>query len=163
MLQHLYLVRHAHALDDAPSDELRPLSPKGHKQCARLVKGFSKTQLIQVDTVWQSGLVRAYETADALTSGLQLDAQLTQKDGLAPFDNPLVIAAQLKELSLNCLVAGHEPNLSCLASLLLTGRTDFQRVVFPKASILCLSRMKVGAQSTDWQIEWHLNHKHFKG
>ncbi|MBK1878166.1 phosphohistidine phosphatase SixA [Pelagicoccus mobilis] len=162
MLQHLYLVRHAHALDDAPSDELRPLSPKGHKQCARLVKGFSKNRLIQVDTIWQSGLVRAYETAEALATGLELDAQLTQKDGLAPFDNPIAIATQLNELSLSCLVAGHEPNMSYLASLLLTGNGDFQRVVFPKASILCLSRMKVGSQSTDWQIEWHLSHKHFK-
>ena len=162
MLQHLYLVRHAHALDDAPSEELRPLSQKGHKQCARLVKAFSKSNLIQVDTIWHSGLVRAYETAEALSDGLELNAQLIQKDGLAPFGNPRPVAVQLKELSLSCLVAGHEPNLSYLCSLLLTGGSDFQRVAFPKASILCLSRMKVGSQATDWQIEWHLSHKHFK-
>lgn len=162
MNQHLYLVRHAHAHDDAPSDELRPLSPKGHKQCHRLVKGLSHNKLIQADAIWHSGLVRARETAEALATGLQLDAPLTPKDGLAPFDNPTRIAAQLNELSLHCLVAGHEPHLSALASQLLTRTLDFQRITFPKASILCLSRMKVGSQATPWQIEWHLNHKHFK-
>ncbi|EDY82861.1 phosphohistidine phosphatase SixA [Verrucomicrobiia bacterium DG1235] len=162
MLQHLYLVRHAHALDDAPCDELRPLSPKGHKQCKRLVKAFAGKNQIEVDAIWQSGLVRAYETAEVLASGLELTAPLTQKDGLAPCEDPSPIAAQLDALNHNCLVAGHEPNLSYLASLLLTGNGDFQRVIFPKASILCISRMKVATQATPWQIEWHLNHKHFR-
>ncbi len=159
MLQHLYLVRHAHALDDAPSDALRPLSPKGHRQCDRLVKAFAHKDLIQVSAIWQSGLQRAYE---ALAQGLELPAPLTQKDGLAPYDDPTAIAQQLNALDHSCLVAGHEPNLSQLASLLLAGDGSFQCVIFPKASILCLSRMKVGAQATPWQIEWHLNHKHFK-
>ncbi|MDQ8202419.1 phosphohistidine phosphatase SixA [Pelagicoccus sp. SDUM812003] len=161
MLQHLYLVRHAHALDDAPSDALRPLSPKGEKQCRRLVSGLSSLEP-SIDCIWQSGLVRAEETARLIADGLELSHPLTQKNGLAPFDSPAGIAAQAHELSLSCMIVGHEPNLSCLASLLLSGHDGFQRVVFPKASVLCLSRLKAGPQATPWQIEWHLNHKMFK-
>lgn len=162
MVQYLYLLRHAHALDDAPSDELRPLSPKGHRQCDRLVKGFSSNQLLKVEAIWQSGLLRATETAEALANGLQIEVPREQKDGLTPFDHPSEIATKLHETSESCLIAGHEPNLSCLASFLLTGGSAFQRITFAKASLLCLSRMKVGQQSTPWQIEWHLSHKHFK-
>lgn len=162
MLQHIHLARHAHAESDASSDALRPLSPKGHRQCARLVKAFSSNEMIQTTTVWQSGLVRSFETADALTKGLELPAAIIQKDGLAPCDDPTPIADQLNELDQNCLVVGHEPNLSYLASLLLAGDDSLQRIVFPKASILCLSRMKAGTQATPWQIIWHLSHKHFK-
>ncbi|MDQ8184905.1 phosphohistidine phosphatase SixA [Pelagicoccus sp. SDUM812002] len=162
MLQHLHLVRHAHAESDAPTDALRPLSPKGHRQCSRLVEAFSKNQMIQASTIWHSGLVRAFETAEALANGLKLGTHLVQKDGLAPYDDPTTIAAEMNALDQSCLVAGHEPNLSYLASLLLAGHDSFQRVVFPKASILCLSRMKAGTQATPWQIVWHLSHKHFK-
>ncbi len=162
MLQHLYLVRHAHALDDSPSDALRPLSPKGHRQCARLVKAFGKNEMIKVSAIWHSGLVRAFETADSLARGLSLRAPLTQKDGLAPCDDPTALAEQLNTLNHGCLVAGHEPNLSYLASLLIAGDGSFQRIVFPKASVLCLSRITAGTQATPWQIEWHLSHKHFK-
>ncbi|MDQ8200477.1 phosphohistidine phosphatase SixA [Pelagicoccus enzymogenes] len=162
MLQHLYLVRHAHAESDAPSDALRPLSPKGHRQCDRLVKAFFRNQQIQTPAIWQSGLLRARQTAEALAQGLDITAPLEQRDGLAPYDNPSDIADQLNALDHSCLVAGHEPNLSLLASLLIAGHDNFQRIVFPKASILCLSRMKVGPQATPWQIEWHLSHKHFK-
>ncbi|MDQ8182729.1 phosphohistidine phosphatase SixA [Pelagicoccus sp. SDUM812005] len=162
MIQHLYLLRHAHAESDAPSDALRPLSPKGHRQCARLAKAFASNQMLQTAAIWQSGLVRSYETAENIALGLELEVPLQQRDGLAPCDDPTPVAAKLNALDHNCLVVGHEPNLSYLASLLLAGDDSFQRIVFPKASILCLSRMKVGPQSTPWQIVWHLSHKHFK-
>lgn len=161
MLQNLYLVRHAHALDDAPCDELRPLSPKGHKQISRLVRGLSR-QSLHIEFIWHSGLLRALETAQGLAAGLACDASLEQVDGLAPFDDPTDIAATLHESSGHTLIAGHEPNLSHLASLLIAGHSEFQRITFQKASILALSRLKAGKQATPWVIEWHLHHRFFK-
>lgn len=162
MQQRLYLARHAHALDFAPRDEDRPLSSKGLRQCERLANGLVGKDLIKVDTIWRSGLIRANETAAALAAGLELTVPTLEKSGLAPYDDPSSIAAQLNQLDESCLVVGHDPNLSRLASHLLVGDDRFQRVVFPKASILCLSRIRSGGQATPWQIEWHLNHKHFK-
>ena len=162
MQQRLYLARHAHALDDAPSDDARPLSPKGHKQMKRLAQGLRGSSRLAPDLIWHSGLLRAEETAAALKSGLALDAPLLRKPGLAPNDDPHESHAALDALDQSCLVIGHDPHLSSLASLLLTGASGFERVVFAKASILCLSRMKAGQQSTPWQIEWHVSHHFFR-
>ncbi len=162
MQRYLYIARHAHALDDAASDAERALSPKGYKQMARLAKGLDAKELFHPETVWHSGLLRARQTAETLLEGLQIHIPLAQKDGLAPYDEPADIADELNALDKDCLVVGHQPNLSLLASLLLLGGGAFQGIVFAKASVLCLSRIKVGAQATPWQIEWHLSHKFFK-
>lgn len=161
MQQTLLLVRHANALDNAPTDALRPLSPKGRKQMSRLAKGLRGKNLVNPQRIWHSGLARAYETALALKEGLDLSAQLIEKDGLSPFDDPAIIAARLKTIGDDVMVVGHQPHLSGLASLLLTDSDDFHNVVFRKASILCLHRLNTGNQTTRWQIEWHLCHKHF--
>ncbi len=159
---YLYIVRHAHALDDAPTDEERPLSEKGWRQTARLCKGLKGKSLITPSEIWHSGYIRARETAEALKHGLELEAPLKKKNGLTPFDNPSNIQESIEEIEHHLMVVGHEPNLSRLASLVLTRTTEFERVVFNKSAILCLSHLKIGKQSTPWQIEWHLNHKHFK-
>lgn len=163
MQQYLYLARHAHAVDDAPSDEVRPLSPKGRKQLARLIKGLKNRNLIVPELIWHSGLDRAVETARILKDGLYLSPALTTMPALAPFGDPANIVESIEEIRQgSCLIVGHEPHLSRLTSLLLSGDTAFERVVFQKASVLCLSRLKSGDQTTPWQIEWHLSHLLFK-
>lgn len=157
----LYIARHAHA-SEADSDYIRPLSEKGHRQMDRLCKGLAGKSAIEPTAIWHSGLTRADETAQRLKEGLQLEPVLKEKKGLAPFDDPELIAKQLDQTMESVLLAGHEPNLSRLAALLLSENEAFERVLFPKASILCLSRLKVGTQSTPWQIEWHINHRLFK-
>lgn len=162
MQQYLYLVRHAHAHDEAPSDALRPLSSKGREQLDRLAAGLIRSGRVDAHVIWQSGLLRARETAEALKRGLGLDVPIKQVDALGPYDSPRPLIASIDNLDTNCLIAGHEPNLSALAAILLTGSEEFQRITFPKASILCLSRLKVGTQATPWQIEWHISHHFFK-
>ncbi|MEM9160436.1 MAG: histidine phosphatase family protein [Verrucomicrobiota bacterium] len=156
----LYIVRHAHA-DFAETDEIRPLTDKGWNQVERLVSGFLDKELITPAVIWHSGLRRAAETAQGLKDGLALeDCRFAKKNGLAPYDDPAGIAVQIDNLTESAMVVGHNPHLTCLATLLLDNACD--RIIFPKASILCLSRMKVGDQSTPWQVQWHLNHKHFR-
>lgn len=159
--QLLYLARHAHALDDAPSDDERPLSPKGRKQLARLCGALRGKDLITPDAIWHSGLLRARETAEALKEGLALDAPLFREPGLAPCDDPVAAAARLSGLDLSCLVAGHEPILSAIAALLLGGGPAGPSVVFEKASILCLSRAAFNGRALPWTIRWHVNHRLF--
>jgi phosphohistidine phosphatase len=83
-------------------------------------------------------------------------------NGITPFDDPSKIAERIDRSNEDIMVVGHEPNLSSLASLLLSGAQSFQCIVFPKTSILSLTRLKVGDQSTPWQINWHISHKLFK-
>ena len=161
MQTYLYLARHAHAASHAPSDAERPLSPEGYAQIERLAKGLRASGAVRPETIWHSNLRRAIETAQALQEQLELSAPFRQMENLAPEDDPAGLLPAIDELSQNCLIVGHEPNLSQLASYLLAGKASFERIVFPKASILCLSRLKVGSQKTPWLVEWHLNHHLF--
>lgn len=161
MQQSLYLVRHAHALD-GPDDPQRPLSPKGKKQVARICEALKGKGLINPSLVWQSPYRRAKETARHLIDGLGLSVSVVTVEGITPFDDPPTISDSIGETVENLMVVGHEPHLSGLASLLLSGNPDLGYVVFSKSSILNLTRLKVGNKSTPWQIDWHLNHKFFK-
>ncbi len=161
MQQSLYLVRHAHA-ENNDVDEERTLSSKGERQMKRICDAFRGKGLVSPDVIWHSSLVRAIETAERIKDGLALDAPLQRVDGLAPFDDPIGTAEQIDASNENLMVVGHEPNLSSLSAYLLSGTQTLQCVVFPKASVLCLSRLNVGAQATPWQIEWHISHRLFK-
>lgn len=161
MEQTIYLARHAHAEDGSP-DETRPLSSKGFKQMGRLVKGLRKNGFIQVDETWHSGLTRSTETARCLIDGLDLPETFIQTDGLAPYDNPKAIMKAIDATEKNILIVGHEPNLSALGSLLLSGEIDSTNFVFNKASILALSRLRAGEKSSKWDVQFHIWHRLFK-
>ncbi|OUW19754.1 MAG: hypothetical protein CBD18_00260 [Opitutales bacterium TMED158] len=156
MQQTLYLVRHAHALPAASDDE-RAVSPKGERQLARLSEGLRRFEPSFPHAIWSSPLLRARQTATLLKQGLELEAPIEIQANLAPFDAPRPIADQVNAIDRSLMIVGHEPNLSKLSSLFL-GDTGNDRVVFKKASILCLTRLTAGRQSTPWQIEWHVNH-----
>ncbi len=159
--QKLYLARHAHAISSTP-DAARPLSDKGHRQVAHLVSGLVNKPLFRPTIIWHSGLLRSIETATGIAKDFATETPMLEIDGLAPYDDPSPIIAQIDASSHSILIVGHEPNLSALSSILLTGSLGNEYVDFGKASILCLSRFKVTSQSTPWQILWHLSHKHFK-
>jgi len=161
MQQILYLVRHAHA-SDGPSDPERPLSPKGKRQVSRICNALKGKSLINPSLVWHSPYRRAKETADHLVEGLGLSVPVKTVEGITPFDTPSTIFDPIEQSGENLMVVGHEPHMSGLASLLLSGDPSAGYVVFPKSSILNLTRLKVGKRSTPWQIAWHINHKHFK-
>lgn len=161
MQQTLYLVRHAHA-SSAESDHDRPVSAKGERQLSRLCQVLKGKELVTPSAIWHSDLKRAIETAQQLVDGLALTAPMKTLEGLRPFDDPIATAEIIDRSTEDLMIVGHEPNLSSLAAQLITGMQTLECVVFQKASILCLRRMKVGAQATPWQIEWHLHHRLFK-
>ncbi|MCH6257990.1 phosphohistidine phosphatase SixA [Puniceicoccaceae bacterium K14] len=161
MEQRIYIARHAHAEEGSP-DESRTLSSKGFKQMGRLCKYLANNDMVKVDEIWQSGLVRATETAQCLHDGLVLDAPTKTVENLSPFDNPSSVVEAIDSTSNSILIVGHEPNLSALYSLLVSGKIDEQKIVFNKASILALSRLRAGDQKTKWEIQWHVWHKLFK-
>ena len=161
MQQTLHIVRHAHA-SNSEADHERPVSPKGRRQLSRLRQALEGKQLIAPSEIWHSDLTRAIETAQQLAEELELNAPLKTVEGLRPFDDPIATAELIDSCSTDLMVVGHEPHLSSLAAQLITGMQTLECVVFQKASILCLRRLKVGDQATPWQIEWHIHHRLFK-
>lgn len=148
---HIYLVRHAHAID-GDNDAARPLSKKGLAQIRAVGGQLRQANAIEAKEVWHSPLVRSHETAVRLTKRLRLDAELCSVSALKPDDEPGVIARRLDNLREPVMLVGHEPHLSALATLLVVGKATAPRFHFKKCSVLRLDR-----DGGHWSVRWHLS------
>jgi phosphohistidine phosphatase len=126
----LFLLRHGLAAErGAPgftNDAGRPLTPKGRRQLRKISAALKQMDL-QLDLIFSSPFLRAKQTAEIVAAGLKLKKRLKFSNALAPGGNAAILFRQLermKPLPENLLLVGHEPDLSRLISLLVTGRTD---------------------------------------
>ncbi len=152
----LYLLRHAHALD-AADDDARTLSESGHRQLARLGQLLRSTRAFQPAIVWHSPLVRARETAERLTQELKLTPAFAEQRELEPEADPTAIVHKLQEVNQPLALVGHEPHMSALASLLVTGSADHVVFRFDKATLLALHPL-----GRRWCVRWQLSPELFE-
>lgn len=126
----LYLIRHAHALPGEP-DEERPLSEKGRRAFARVVRGLGALG-VRLDRVYTSPWRRAKETADLLRP---LAGAVEETPLLAAFpSSALLEALKGKRVAL----VGHEPWLSALAAWLVLGAPLEGRLRMKKGGVALL-------------------------
>ena len=144
----LWLIRHAHAVD-AAVDTVRPLSKRGRKQVRLLARFLAADGVFQPVEIWHSPLVRSRETAELLGQRLALDAPLIRVAEIKPDDAPRTVARRLRGLSRTIAIVGHEPHLSALASLLLSGAATPVVVVMKKCAALALERI-----DGRWAVRW---------
>ena len=145
---HLYLVRHADALD-AANDDARPLSPKGLRQIERVGEWLRTTEAVEVREIWHSPLVRARDTATLLAEQLKSKAKRHTMDDLRPEDDPEKIFYRISQLSEPVMLVGHNPHVSLLATLLMTGRRTPVCFEFKKCAVLRLDR-----EGDSWVVRW---------
>ena len=138
----LYLVRHAIAENRSaqrwPDDGDRPLSAKGIERFEREAKGLA-TLVPTVDIVVASPFARAWHTAEILNEHAGWPAPV-RADEFRPERTAEDSLAAIEALrGTDTLAAvGHEPNLSELASLALTGKIDLP-IAFKKGAVLALT------------------------
>lgn len=149
----LYLIRHAHALT-GPEDPCRPLSEKGRAQVKRLVKSLRGKIAFAPVEIWHTPLARSRQTARLLAPALAPTATVVEIAGLEPENNPRTLAARLKTVRHDLALVGHEPHLSLLAALLVTGAATPEVFKLRKASVLCLDR--AGDAENPWRVRWLL-------
>jgi phosphohistidine phosphatase len=107
-----------------------------------------------VDVVASSPLLRAVETA-RLVAGVYGSGNVEEVDALAPGSGPEPLLAWLRARRRGGTVAlvGHEPYLSALAGLLLTGRRasvfNFKK---GGACLLELDELRPGAAQLGWLV-----------
>lgn len=147
----IYLIRHAHA-EDGEDDAVRPLSAKGRRQVRKMAAFLKKGGLRQTREFWRSPLVRARQTAELLVAGLKAKAGLVEDADLGPGADPARMASRLQRVRHPVAVVGHEPHLSTLATLLVTGRVNPPVVVMKKCAVLALERTDHG-----WAVRWLLS------
>lgn len=156
----LYVLRHGVA--DArghlayPDDDERPLTAKGIRRMRRQTRGLNSIGL-SLDVIITSPLVRALQTAEIVHRRLDDPGELAISASLAPSGDP---RAPIDEISTryssadNVMLVGHEPYLSALISLLVTGST--QPVIRLKKGALCKLRVVSPSYGRCGWIEWSL-------
>jgi phosphohistidine phosphatase len=158
----LYLIRHADALplgeQGVTDDAERPLSTKGAKQAAEVAAGLQRRG-VKLDLLLTSPLVRARQTAEALTrQGAPLVTELQTCEELAPGTKRKKLARALLATAKDVVgLVGHQPDLGEFAGWLL-GDSKAQ-VEFAKAGVAyirCKEMPRKGGGALLWLVtpEW---------
>lgn len=123
----VFLVRHAHAVDEAPGlpDEARHLTTEGRK-AARALGDRLKWYDCSPTVVWTSPATRAVQTAELFIAGLGWDGPVEAQPVLAPVGDVRASVALIRRQAPDAqvVIVGHEPSISGLGDL-LCGRDDF--------------------------------------
>ena len=162
----LFLLRHGLAVERGTrgfeDDAARPLTPKGRRQTRKTVAAMKKLER-DFDLVLSSPLLRAKQTAEIVAGGLKLKKQFKFSNALAPGGEPKNLLRQLGRLKPppeKLLLVGHEPDLSRLVSLLVTGGKQLQ-LDFKKGGLcqLDVEKLRAGKCAT---LAWLLTPKQMK-
>lgn len=142
----IFLVRHGIAEDHSAAAEEgrqeseRRLTKEGHEKTAKVARAFKK-RIAKMDVIYHSTFARAVETAEIFAKEFP-SARMEMAKGLTPSDSARSALPLLSEIGQDecIMVVGHEPHLSSLASLLLTGK-DFPILEFKRAGIAAIECM----------------------
>jgi phosphohistidine phosphatase len=115
MRTNLILWRHAEA-EDGPDDLARRLTPRGHKQAAKMARWLT-ARLPERFRLISSEALRAQETAASLGHRYEIDVRLNP--GADPLDYLSVV--QWPEIGGTTVVVAHQPAIGRLAARLLAG------------------------------------------
>ena len=141
----LYLMRHGIAADLGEAgvfkDVDRPLTPEGRARMKQATAGIRKLDL-KFNLILTSPLLRARQTAEAVAEVLDLQHKVKVLEPLAPGRAFIEGEGRHAEIFLElgayqfdrALLIGHMPDLSELASFLLTGNRNLN-VEFKKGSL----------------------------
>ena len=160
----LYVLRHAiAAARDArkfPDDADRPLTDKGIAKLGHVTQGMQELGL-DFDLVLTSPYVRARQTAEIVVKALRLEVRARSTRELAPDGDPKVLIADvLSARAARPLLVGHEPYLSELISVLLSGDPHLG-IALKKAGLckLTAETLRFGRCAS---LEWLLSPAHFE-
>ena len=148
---HLYLVRHAHAVD-GEDDAERPLSKRGAEQVHTVAGFLKRSRTFEPEEIWHSSLLRSRQTAELLVRHLRLSAPLSVMPDLEPEADPRAVFRRIKAARRAVAIVGHEPHVSALATLLVIGKTEPAAFVMKKCAALCLDGV-----DPYWMVRWHIS------
>lgn len=135
----LLLVRHGPAEEPGdpkwPTDRSRPLSVDGREKTSLAAAGLAAAGL-RPDLVVSSPLVRAEQTAKIVAAAFRPAPSIELSGALAPGGDYVALVRQLQARRLERVaLVGHEPSMSLLLSILVTGGERRLDVDFKKAAM----------------------------
>lgn len=127
----LLLIRHGHAVDDAPGlgDAGRWLTEKGRSTTHRVARRLRKLKKLRPATIWTSPLVRAVQTAEIIAAVIEPEGEVKAVTELSPGRDPVDLVALLGTVTSPGALAlvGHEPSLSQILRV-LAGETGIDTI-----------------------------------
>ena len=122
----IYILRHGIAVQRGTpgykKDSDRPLTEDGIDKIHQVVEAMLAMEL-KFDLILSSPYVRAAETAKIVAG--ELDEEVTFTEFLLPDGNPLELIREINDNKpQSVLLVGHEPDLSRLMSLLISGESE---------------------------------------
>ena len=157
----LYLVRHAIAVEAGTlgieDDSQRPLTSPGRKKMWKIAQGLKELET-KLDLILTSPYVRALETAKIIRKVFELKkAEVIETEHLTPLGDGDRLVNLINEKYTdveNIALVGHEPSLSQLASVLVSGDPTLS-LTLKKGGIcrLSLDTLQYGRCATlDWLL-----------
>jgi phosphohistidine phosphatase len=159
----LYFLRHATAYSreapDCPPDPERPLVEEGMKEARHAARAMRRLK-VEIDRILSSPYLRAWGTAEIVAGALNLTERLERCEALSAGRAPEAVIQAIQNLrpgDRSFLLIGHEPDLSAIISLLLSGDAGLS-IRLKKAGLCKLSVEKLvpGRCAT---LEWLLTPK----
>ncbi len=145
----LYLIQHAKAKSEQ-EDPSRSLSEEGYKDIKKTALFMSRLHL-DIEMILHSSKLRAKQTAEILADILKIK-NCTETKGVAPLDEPEIVADMIRDINKSIVIVGHLPHLSKLASLLLCGDKNRKIVSFKMGGVVCLQK-----EEDSWLLKWMIN------
>lgn len=148
-VMNLFILRHGIAVEPGTpgyQDSERPLIPKGRRQLNKIADAMRAMKL-SFDVILSSPLVRARQTAEIVAADLKAKKRLAFADELKPGGDVKKLVQKINTLKPrpeNIILVGHEPSLSWLISLFITGETD-AGIVLKKSGLAKLETDKLRA------------------
>ena len=158
----LFLMRHGIAEGDSPTgrDADRRLTAEGEQKLQHVARGM-KALGLSFNRILTSPWIRARRTADIVAERLDAVDRIRETSGLIWNTPPSVVIEEIREEHHDVeslLLVGHEPFMSSMISILLTGRMDV-RVTMKKAAVcrLTVGEIRPGRCGS---LEWLMGPKH---
>lgn len=137
----LYVLRHAEAAPQGSgaSDEARQLTERGKARMAEAARGLRRLGL-EFDAILTSPFARALQTAAIVAAEYDNNPVPQSLPELATGVAAARVVAALAPLARHAqvLIVGHEPQLSGVVSLLLTGSSERVNLQFKKGGCVAL-------------------------
>jgi phosphohistidine phosphatase len=137
----LLLLRHGIAVDPGTPgyerDSERPLTTEGQRKVRLVARALGRLELMP-NVILTSPLLRARQTASVVAEILERTRQLHDCPPLTQGGPPAAVLTFLKKhhARAGCvMLVGHQPDLGCLASLLITGNPHGAQIEFKKAGL----------------------------
>ena len=154
----LYVLRHGVAEEIGPEgdDRSRRLTPGGRRKM-RIAAAGMRALGLRFDVLLTSPFARAAETAAIASEALGGPAPRmlpALEQGVPPVETvrALIEFARAEHVA----IVGHEPGLSGVVALLLTGSVDGARLLLKKGGLVALEAREPGRRGTTAVLRWML-------